>query len=54
VTFLAIAIVVSVALDVVEYASIRQVEREWHATVEFYRAQREADGRRYVDTEAMR
>ena len=53
-TFLAIALVVSVALDIVEYASIRQEERAWNAAVEFYRAQREADGRRYVDTEAMR
>lgn len=46
-TFLAIALVVSVALDIVEWAAIRQEEREWHANVEFYVAQSEADSRRY-------
>jgi hypothetical protein len=54
VTFLLIAVVVSIALDVVEYVSIRQQEREWHENVGFYAAQREADRRRYVDSDVMR
>jgi hypothetical protein len=54
VTFLLIALVVSIALDIVEYAWIKREERLWNERVEFYAAQKEADSRRYANDGGLR